>query len=109
MAEYLAKLCQGHAEALESARHGQVEGDGLASKKQKQDGSVNTVSNTSGGAYFPLHQQYHRDQDALLMVVPHLLLKIYLPVMPHGMMVVPTMSEEDETEQEHQTAIRNRS
>ena len=38
MTEYLTKLHQGHAEALERARYERVEGDGLASKKQKQDG-----------------------------------------------------------------------
>ena len=53
MAEYLAKLRQGHAEALERARREQAEGDGPTSKKQKQDGSVNTVGNTSTGALLP--------------------------------------------------------
>jgi len=53
MAEYLAKLRQGHAEALERARREQAESDGPASKKQKQDGSVNSVGNTSGGALLP--------------------------------------------------------
>jgi len=53
MAEYLAKLRQGHAEALERARREQAESDGPASKKQKHDGSVNTVGNTSGGALLP--------------------------------------------------------
>ena len=54
MAEYLAKLRQGHAEALERARREHAEGDGPASKKQKQDGgSVNTAGNTSAGALLP--------------------------------------------------------
>ena len=55
MAEYLAKLRQGHAEALERARREQAEGDGPASKKHKQDGSdgMNTAGNTSGGALLP--------------------------------------------------------